>query len=652
MSYPINKNINPYQQTSMGVNNNPQLQLQNLNVNPDDVAQNVAQNSMLKGVKDDDENSMFSPKTFLISLPVWLAMVFGMDKFNAACGGDYNKGLLGKVGEFGDKITKKAPFLETFFTKAAAAKEKFMTKFVVPKHKILYAFFKTPAEPVNKGAMTPYKGTSAEIASNAVTTLRTHMDGGGKLFLDGKEFTAEDLKLLEENSYTKESIEKIIKICSQQPEGAEALVKIERAGKIPLIDFFTKKPVYLTDILQFTKKFMLRPTRFSEFANKLSAFKPETLTQTSRLGKFLPKAMIRTIEGITNGTAGGKIAVLMGAYFVADAIRKTMKAPKGNGEKRKTFAENMIYNLGWYLTMPFGLGIMYKSGGFKYLGMTADKLKEYREELAKFNNAVEAGQYNTKEAYNAAKKTLKTTLKGLLKGDIGIAEKDAAGTKALKVLKNVVYQPLKLAGKVLTVGLDTIKPFNPKGLAKESSIIDKLAHTFMYGKASTLQRGAGFVLRFGLFMFAISPFLGKLCAKGSHIIFGKPTKSVLDEDKEPEKVKPPLIIPKQDASNQAQTQMQQPVSNQQQGSEMKPLQRNQANNQMIPENRENLAANSNKKTNEIAVPSQDDTVRRYIPSTDPVIINRKSNPEKYAKADKSINDYDKKEKKAQQTLKK
>ena len=47
----------------------------------------------------------------------------------------------------------------------------------------------------------------------------------------------------------------------------------------------------------------------------------------------------------------------------------------------------------------------------------------------------------------------------------------------------------------------------------------------------------GVPLRFAIPMLVISPFLAKLTTKTAHKIFGKPTNSVLDEDKEPEEVK-------------------------------------------------------------------------------------------------------------------
>ena len=42
-------------------------------------------------------------------------------------------------------------------------------------------------------------------------------------------------------------------------------------------------------------------------------------------------------------------------------------------------------------------------------------------------------------------------------------------------------------------------------------------------------------------MFLVTPFLAKLTTKTVHKILGKPTHSVLDEDKEPEKTTNKLI---------------------------------------------------------------------------------------------------------------
>lgn len=625
MSYPINQKINPYSQTSMGVSgiNNPQLQ----NVDTDTITQGIAQNSVLKGVSNSSEQD--ESKNMLITagitVPVWAAMCLAMDKFNSKCGGTYDKSLVGRVGAWGERIGNKFSSVETFLKKVDSWKTSFKTK-IVPKSKILSAYFNTPAKPVNKMALTMSGGTSREIASDAVQKLEKHLKSGGTLNLiqDGKQITDSKqieayVKKLSETSHTEEGVKNIIQLCEQQ--GLEGHTKGNQFGKIP----FVKGEKYLSDSIPFLKKFD-REIHFSEYANKLKSFNNGN---TTHLGRVLPKGMLKVVEGLTNGTAGGKVAVLMGAYFVADAIKKTIDAPNENGEKRKTFAENLIYNVGWYVTMPIGMALMYRTGGLKYIGMSKDQVEAYRAKLDGFNKSVEAGKYgiNDKAKYISDKNELQKSLKEMLKGDLDSVKTDAVGTKASKFVKNLVYKPLKTAANFLTVGLESIKSYNPKGITKESGLLEKAEQFFTNGKAQGFKGTGGAVLRFGLFMFTIAPFLGKIAAKCSHIIFGKPAKSVLDEEKEPEKEQQ-LTIPQQDTpphvllsqSNTSQPQTQLPLV----APIMQPAQRsmNLANSQIVSSDPQDNLVNMYQKTGPTVdrnmMTSQEKPVRRYIPSSEGV----------------------------------
>lgn len=608
MSYPINQKINPYQQQSaMGANNNAsQLQMQN--VDPNAVAQNITNNSALKGIQGDDDSmlgGLFSPKTFLISIPVWIGMCLGFDKFNTACGNLPKSNILNKLSQMGDTAAKKVKPLETFFQKISEAKTKFMEKFVTPKHKILYSIFKTPAKPEHSTAIGTAAGPIGEVANDATAKFKMHLEDGGKLYLDNKELSIADVEELSKNAHSKENIDKIIEICEQNAKKTQDIMQIKRGGKIPLAEKFLKKPTYFTDVLPLTKKIFLRDITFSEYSNKLNALK-STLKSESIIGKSLPKIALKGVAGLVQGMSGGKIGILMSAYFIAEAIKKGIEAPKGHGEKRKTFIENFVYNIGFFLTMPLAAAVMYRGGGLKYLGMTEKDVAKYRETLKNFNKDVESGLLADKAKYIERKKELKS----ILKGDLDRLKTDSMGTKIGKTLKNIIYKPLKLAGKMLDVGLERIKPY----FGKDANVLEKFAKNI----PSNLKRGTGFVLRFGLFMTVISPFLAKLCAQASDAVFGKPTKSVLDEGKEHEKEKEKQIIspimPQQLAATQVQAL-----------NTMQPTQQN-ANLAYSQSNigpRENLVDmyKTAPTTGKPMISSPEEPARRYIPSSDGVKID-------------------------------
>lgn len=622
MSYPISQKINPYaQQTSMGVNNNSNTPVVDANT----ITQGITQNSVLKGVSDNQEDGLFSMKTFLISLPIWIGMCFGMDKFNQGCRNQEGKtNLLNKIAETGDKITKKFPFIETLIEKTQLAKKNFMKDFVTPKHPLFYSLFKTPAKPENSQAISTTRGPIAEVASEAAQKLEKYKAKSGDILLDGKPVDFVDLT---KNAHTEDNIKKIIKICDSMKDKS---FKLEQAGKIPLSKKITGSEKYLSEILPkfISNTLFKKEIYFSEYANKLKAMRLE-IPAESKLGALLPRTVFRAISGIVQGSGGSKIGILMAAYFVGEAVKKGIEA-KGPGEKHKTFIENFVYNTSWFLTMPLAAAIMYHVGGLKYIGMKlakdlpkdqeAKSIEGFRTKLTEFNNK----RFNNQNDYNTAK----AEIKALLKADTG------------SKIKNVIYSPLKAFGRIWDVGLERINPYIRKDAGKMEEFFKTLPNN--------LKRGTGFALRFGLFMFAISPFLAKICAQASDGIFGKPKKSVLDEDKESEKELPPLTIPKQDATPKL-VQATQPSQTLQ---PTQPIQQNTNlnDNQMISTPNQNIANSYASQRDIISNPQE--PVRRYIPSSEPVEIREVLTDEQKKNINKALAKSETSESISQKRLKK
>ncbi len=522
MSYPLNQKINPYNQPAMGLNSISAPQLQN--VDADKIHQGITQNSALKGVASGHEDKPWL--TPALTIPVWIGMALGMDEFNKRCRGGYKESLVGKVETWAEKVgnnkffqSKPMKWIENTLT---SANKKFMEN-IVPKSKILSAMIHTPSEPTNHMVLMMKDSTFGEVKSDAITKLGEYTKEG-KINLDKLGLTAAEFEDIKKNPRNKKNIEKLMQVCENS---GEQFVEIKNIGKIPWSKKFSssKETKYISDFIPGIRNLLGRKVYFTEYANKLKALDNGSKTW---VGKKVPKFMLRLIEGLTNGTAGGKIAILMGAYFVADAIKKTIDAPNKNGEKRKTFAENFIYNEAMYLTMPLGLKLMHGAGGLQYIGVKKENLEKFRAEKKVFDEKVLAGEYKDKAAYNAEVKRIKE----IKAPDIKILKTDKAGTKWVKGLKNIIYKPLTWAAKVLTTHLETFESFNPKGITKESTMMEKIGQFFKNGKARGLKWVVGGPTRFIFYLFVIAPFLGKIAAKGSHIVFGKPAKSVLDEGKE------------------------------------------------------------------------------------------------------------------------
>lgn len=244
----------------------------------------------------------------------------------------------------------------------------------------------------------------------------------------------------------------------------------------------------------------------------------------TKFGKMVGKSFAFFTEGTTNRFSGGKLAVAMQAMIFADMIINTIHAPKG--EKGKTFIERFVNDFSYFLAMPLGIWAMHKAGGLKYLGMTEAQRNNYRALLKKFNFDAKNKMFSKKE-YKLRSKVLDRQL--------------MAG------VKNPIYRLLKKAARILTVGLEQKAVYMSKD-AKNLNWLRKIGF-----QAKNI---AGYPIRFIIPMLVLSPFIAKIATKGSDAIFGKPTKSVLDEDKEPEKE----AENKNNAQSTSATQEQKPIN--------------------------------------------------------------------------------------------
>lgn len=625
MAYPINSKINPYQQQqTMGMNSDSAVngvpmglntpQIQDVNVDK------VIDKSALKGIKDDDDDKLFSFKTFLISLPITAAMIYGMDKFNAACGGDYDKSLVGKINKYGEKVGEKVPFIDTVVKKIDNFVNWFKTK-VASKTSITSSFFNNPSKPESPAVSMMALGTHAEIASEAIGKVKQYVDQGGEI--KGSATAEEIAKLADHKTLrTPENVNRIMEICREQ---GDAVLKVNKFGNVKniwIFGRFFKKDRYFSDLLPKSwHETVSRKIYLSEFANKIQAIvKPNAKTA---VGQRLSKLTLRIVEGLTNGTAGGKVAVFMGAYFIADALKKAIHAPNKKGEKRKVFAENMISNVGMYMTMPLSIVLMHKFGGLQYLGMgkgtqQTENLEKYRKLLGELNEAAEKGTID-KATYKAKVKELKKIRLSALK----LLKTDSIPQKGLKVLKNVAYRPVMRLFNFLGVGLETIKPYT-----KDSGMVMKGLKKAWYN----IKWGAGYPVRMGIFMFMIAPFFDKILARGSHILFGRPMKSRLDEGKEkPEESanrhpRPVVGQPQQERVSTPPSVM---MSNKQ-NTPAKPYQRQNLLDiykaQHAPQQMTPVVQNYNMYPTSASapamIPTDDETTRRrYIPSSAPAMVS-------------------------------
>ncbi len=243
-----------------------------------------------------------------------------------------------------------------------------------------------------------------------------------------------------------------------------------------------------------------RYVSFQELRNKFIATTGKG--NTTKLGRALPKALGWFLEGCTNRFAGGKIAVLLQAGIFADMLFHTFKAPKG--EKVKTFGDRFVNDFSYVFAAPLAYLTMHKVGGMKYAGLDKAGVESYRKALKNFNDKANAGQFASKAEYKAAKKALDNKLN--------------AG------VKNPITKLFKKIGRFINIGNETRAAY--KSTAKGNlNLLRKIPNFF--------KNCLGVPMRVAIPMMMIVPVIAKVCTKGAHLILGRPTKSVLDEEETP-----------------------------------------------------------------------------------------------------------------------
>lgn len=507
-------------------------------------------------------------------LPFWLASWYGlgqlMDKFNPLCRGEYKDSILGKIGGWGDKVsteTRVGRGIENGLqwidnkTTALAKKNKIVNALKNYSTRPEWSFAKTPGAGVhgflatdteqlfenflnpltNRQVKSPLFGIPLSAKSNYYQGLEQYGNitqqeiNNFVKSLKGKTFAEKTLALQKkELELLGANADIVAKI--EGKTGLKGLEKLAKSLKVKKLGFksirefnelkgkFLDNPDKIMKALENADKkikfsvwrgndnilgkikshLIGRIATPQEYLNKYKAILGKG--NTSRLGKFLPASLGWLTEGTTSRFAGGKLAVAMQSYFLADMLYHTIKAPKG--EKTKTFAERFVNDFTYFMAMTFGIKAMHKVGGLKYLGIK-DKagIEAYRKGIEAFKAKHAAGLLNNKKAYKFAQKRLDVLL----------------GKQNVKGFFNKLFFKV---GKLINLGNERIPAY--KSTSKYNlNWLRKCANGNILGVP----------LRFAIPMLVISPFLAKLTTKTAHKIFGKPTNSVLDEDKEPEEVK-------------------------------------------------------------------------------------------------------------------
>ncbi len=471
---------------------------------------------------------------------LWYAIAQGMDKFNPKCEGEYSKSILGKVGNWGDKFSKNTlvgrkleQFVEWLKNGFNSLSNKSKIIYSLRHHSTmpewhmaktmgagLHGFLAADTEEIagrfigeiKKAQQLEQLGVSQDIIDKFVETLKGK-NKPEKIRL----IQIEELKVLGVDTKKIQDLEK--------EGGIQALQKLAKELKAKRFGFknythyeslrgkFLKHPDEIIKVLEKGAKNNVlvsiwrsenklknhlfgRTCTASEYLNKYKAAVGKG--NDTALGRFMSKMFGYAIEGGTNRYAGGKIAVAMQAFIFGEMIANTVVAPKG--EKTKTLIERLANDATYIIALPAGILAMHKVGGFKYAGLDVDGVTKYRDALKAFNEQVKNKAFANKAEYIAAKKELQKLL----------------GTKNIG---NPITKILQKIGSFINIGNERILSYRSN-------------QKYNLNWFRKLRNGniVGVPLRIIIPMMVISPFIAKCVTKCAHVIFGRPTKSVLDED--------------------------------------------------------------------------------------------------------------------------
>lgn len=560
--------------TQGGTQYTPAMQAE---INTDMLKQTANDNFIAKRITAFDEVDPMQQMG--LAIPVWAAMNLAMDKYLKHCGGEYNKSIPGKIGNFGDRISG-------FFTNNPVARgienvlgkgKNLGKKYIYDNSGLLRAFDTTSSQPELQMVKHQFEGIKGMVATDCgpaweafIKPLKSAKDldclGATKADIQRVEALIKNAVTAEEKSLILQAEEfrllnptasdKLIRNFKYNASPARRAAILEEL-KIKAMGFADRaeyeliksEPIKYSDrilqILSKAKKNMYaridwsdaniskkvqgnlfgRKVTFQELFNKIQSSQgSKNLMHNSRLGRFLAKASNQVMEGATSRISGGKLMAFMQAYFLAEALIKANRQ-ETTGDKLKSAAERITELIGFFVFMPPSIKLMHKIGGLQYSGMTPQQVEAYRQAVKEFNEKVVNLGFANKKEYKAARKALRAQFRP-------------------KTRNPFVWAARKCAD-IITVGLEQVRPYtrfkqkqvdlnimnimkSPKQYFK--NILPRLKD-FACNPKYWLKQMAGYPVRFLLPMMIFIPFFNKIAVKGCHAVFGKPKYSILDESK-------------------------------------------------------------------------------------------------------------------------
>ena len=510
-----------------------------------------------------------------VTIPTWIALNQVMEQYNKLYRGDYSASIVSKIGNAGDKISNFLfdNSIGRSISQIADKGRNFFNNKIYKNSALIRAFDATPSAPELSMVKHQMGGMKLTLPTEAMNVFEEYL----KPLKSGKDFDSlgaskDEIARIEDglskivgkeerNLYLQTEEFKFInkKATPQQihafknMEAAKRLeylqeLKVKSLGFANMSEFHTVK----AEPAKYTKKIMQvlennmkkysrisysnknfgtvlkgeiigRKVQFSEIYNKLYAAMGGN--HTTKLGRSLAKISNYVVEGATNRIAGGKVAAIIHAFFLAEILIRANRQ-EGAGNKFKSFMERYAELIGFFVFMGPSVKLMHKIGGMQYSGMTKEQIEVYRRAVKEFNDQVMKAEW-TKDIYKAKRKELRAKFRP-------------------RTNNPFVYLARKCAD-VVTVGLEQVRPYTKHKVEKVDCTITKITESPVkyfknVGKRMKdvfrnpkywFKQAAGYPVRFILPMAIFLPFMNKYLVKGTNAIFGKPTEGALaDEGKE------------------------------------------------------------------------------------------------------------------------
>jgi len=499
----------------------------------------------------------------IATLGTFIGLGFGMDWFAKNCGGEYEKSIVGRVANFGDKIQNSSfcqskPMKKTgnFLSNTTNKIKKILGKSDVLK--AANGMSVQAESPMAKGLLYTTEdeivqefchhivagkeglGLEREVFDKATKLKNLYIDKNTEKFIKevyGKSYkeiknTAEAEKVANhiilkrlglgeaeikniingENAttITKNKVLEIMGKGLNEPLTPELLKKIEANPKeyrdvVRKIAENTKGKVWCAagdyEWMGPIKRFFKRKISMDGIYNKFKSV--ATDSGHTSTGRFLSKAVQTMYRGLTFGQ--GKLgAFIFIAPMLVEMAINTKKADKD--KKVGTGAWGFINAISWPISFMLGGKLMYGAASMKNAGISKEKLNKIDDIINKFNLKNEKHEFASFKEYLNARKACKKEIKALRK------------TPDMSLFDKIIK---KVSG-ILSFDLKKFNGYRTN--SKFTTALNKIP-VGLRGKS-------GLVLKFALFMFAIQPLIDGILHKGCNLIFGKDYDvSIEDEQK-------------------------------------------------------------------------------------------------------------------------